>query len=66
MYSTRVDIPKGHPSNSMTWEELKEKFRDCASLSIKTISKENIEKTIELVSGLEKVDDIREVIKLIT
>jgi 2-methylcitrate dehydratase PrpD len=41
------------------------KFRDCASCSIKPLSKGQLDKVISLIKQLESVDDISEVIKLL-
>ena len=31
VYSKRVNNPKGHPSNPLSWKELEDKFKDCAA-----------------------------------
>lgn len=53
----RTDFPKGHPQNPMSWQELVDKFKDCASYAAKPLAKSNIEKVIELVGSLEYLDD---------
>jgi len=65
-YSKRVDFPYGHPKNPMTTDDLLEKFRDCISYAAKPIPKSNIERAIELMLNLEKVDNISQVIQLFT
>jgi len=65
-YLKRVDFPYGHPKNPMTTDDLLEKFKDCVSYAAKPIPKSNIERAIELMLNLEKVDDISQVIQLFT
>ena len=64
VYSAKVNIPKGHPSNTMTDEELETKFKSCASWVSKGMSSEVVNDLIEMLSNLEQVDDIRQVTKL--
>lgn len=59
-YSARVDIPRGDPALPLTDEELLAKFRDCARNQLQP---ENMERSVDLVLGLEKVTDIGTVIK---
>lgn len=64
-YSKQLDVAYGHPQNPITWQDLTDKFRDCASYSEKPISQENIEKAIDMVNRLEKIDDVNQVIELL-
>ena len=64
-YIRREDHRKGSPKNPMTTEDLINKFRDCAKHGRKQMSKQKIEKVIELVKNLEEVDNIGEIIQLI-
>jgi 2-methylcitrate dehydratase PrpD len=65
-YSKRVDVLKGSLANPMTNEELIEKFKDCASHSVKPIKKQNIDKAAELIFNIDKVDDIADIMPLIS
>jgi 2-methylcitrate dehydratase PrpD len=65
-YLRRVDFPYGHPKNPMTTDDLLEKFRDCVSYAAKPIPQKNIERAIELMLNLEKVDDVSQLIQLFT
>jgi len=65
-YSKRVDFAYGHPKKPMTTDDLLEKFKDCVSYAAKPMPKSNIERAIELMLNLEKVDDISQVIQLFT
>jgi 2-methylcitrate dehydratase PrpD len=65
-FSSRVKAPKGNPLfRPLTADEIIEKFRQNISFS-NTVSKENSEKALELINHLEEVDDISQVIKLLT
>jgi len=65
-YSKRMDIPKGNPKNPLTMNDLVEKFRDCASYSAKSIPQKSIERAIQLTLNLEEVEDIRQIIRLLS
>jgi 2-methylcitrate dehydratase PrpD len=52
----QVDIPRGHPQFPLTWDELEEKFFDCAS---QALPEEKIHKSLELIRTLEETS-IRE------
>ncbi|HXG52343.1 MAG TPA: MmgE/PrpD family protein [candidate division Zixibacteria bacterium] len=46
----RYDVARGHPEKPMTWEELCEKFRDCARL---VLPKPRIDEAIDAVTRLK-------------
>lgn len=52
----RVDQPKGNPENPLSREELLDKFRSCASLSM---NRDSIKRVIEKVLNIEKLNSIR-------
>lgn len=58
-YSARVDIPRGDPALPLTDDELLAKFRDCARSRLR---REEMERSVDLVLGLEKVADVGTVI----
>ncbi len=62
VYSKRVDYAYGSPQYPI---DVVAKFRDCASLSVRSLSERNIERVIELISRLQEVDDVSEVIQLV-
>jgi 2-methylcitrate dehydratase PrpD len=66
VYSKRVDLVYGHPQNPMSWEDLIRKFRDCASYSAKPIPEENIDRVVEMITHLENVQDVREIVGLVS
>src|SRR5262245_2691509 len=53
-YSARVDIPRGDPAVPLTDDELLSKYRDCG----RRLRPDDIERSVGLVLGLEKVTDI--------
>ena len=54
-YSARVDIPRGDPALPLTDDELLAKYRECARSRLRP---DDIERSVGLVLGLEKVADI--------
>jgi 2-methylcitrate dehydratase PrpD len=54
-YNTRVDIPRGDPALPLTDDELMTKYRDCGRSRLRP---EDIERSVGLVLGLERVTDI--------
>lgn len=56
----RYDVARGHPEKPMSWAELGEKFRDCASL---VLSRKNTEEAIQLVGRLEQLRSIAPLIR---
>jgi hypothetical protein len=50
-----VQHSKGHPANPLTAVALQDKFEDCAYGVLK---RQDLRQVIELVQGLEQVDDI--------
>ena len=53
--SARVDIPRGDPALPLTDNELLCKYRDCARIQLRA---EDIERSVELLLGLQKLTDI--------
>jgi 2-methylcitrate dehydratase PrpD len=51
-HTLRVDTPRGDPSRPLAWDELAEKFRDCAGT---VLSAQAIERTVHLVERLEEL-----------
>ena len=64
-YSRREELAKGHPNNQMSEAEFSEKFRDCVKRSVKPIPQQQIDKVLDLLNKLEKVDEIGEVVRLL-
>jgi 2-methylcitrate dehydratase PrpD len=61
----KVHDPTGSPQNPMSFEQCVKKFKDCTSYSIKPLSEDTINRIIQTIENLEKVDDVCELIKLV-
>lgn len=55
-YTRVVETQKGHPNSPISDEELQAKYRYCAGRA--NLAQDKIERSIDLVSGLEKVSNI--------
>nr|WP_298099256.1 MmgE/PrpD family protein [uncultured Shinella sp.] len=66
IYSERVNHALGSPENPVSEEALIAKFRDCAAYSKKPLSGETVDRIIELCLHLEELDDIGELIALMS
>lgn len=62
--SGRADFGKGSPANRMSYEEVADKFRECAAFSLWPSDK--AKRVIELVKGLEDLPDVRELTALLS
>ena len=58
----RADVAKGHPLKPMSWGEIGEKFRDCASL---VLSRKNTEEALELVANLDRMRSLLPLMRVI-
>ena len=63
VYSRKVDIAKGDPKNPLNREEMNNKYRDCVRLSL---SPKDTNRTLDLISHLDSVNDIAELIDILT
>jgi 2-methylcitrate dehydratase PrpD len=63
--SKNVEFVYGHPKNPIDAESLVAKFINCASHSVKKISRKSLEKVVAMVMTLENLEDIRELMKKI-
>jgi 2-methylcitrate dehydratase PrpD len=64
-YKEEVEHCLGSVERPMTFEDCTKKFRGCAACSIKPLSTDKVEKVIEMISQLEKLDDATEIIRLL-
>jgi 2-methylcitrate dehydratase PrpD len=56
--TNRVDFPLGSPERPMSFDDCARKFRSCATYSANKLSDDKIERTIDLISRLEELDDV--------
>jgi 2-methylcitrate dehydratase PrpD len=61
----KVEFVYGHPNNPIDAESLVAKFINCASHSVKNISRKSLEKVVAMVMALESLEDMRELMKKI-
>ena len=57
-YTKRVKTALGQPDNPMSNDQLREKFRDCASHSAVPVSNAAVEEAIDMIAHLEQVPDV--------
>jgi len=62
--SGRADFGKGSPANPTSYEEVEDKFRECAAFSLWPSDK--AKRVIQLVKGLEDLPDVRELTALLS
>jgi 2-methylcitrate dehydratase PrpD len=60
MIEGRYDVARGHPEKPMSWAELGEKFKDCASL---VLSRKDADDTIRLVGRLEQLKNLNPLLR---
>ena len=58
------EVP-GTPERPMTWEELRQKFSECAEASIHPVPFENVKRVQDLIQDIETCDEIIEVLALV-
>ena len=62
----RVDYPKGNPKNPASMDDCIRKFRKCVGYSARPFPERQIDKIVELVNDLEKVEDVTFLTELLT
>ena len=58
----RIDVPPGHPSRALTWDELHAKFMDCAKQAPR-ISTANAEAAFADIKNLHALADMRNIVQ---
>jgi 2-methylcitrate dehydratase PrpD len=66
VYSGRLEVSQGGSRELPPFSTYERKFKDCVSYSIKKLSDSNIRLVIEKVEGLEKLEDIKDIIRLLS
>lgn len=62
-FSHQVEHPKGTSQNPLSWEEVAEKFSECARI---VLSEEDAKHTVDLVSNMESLKDITELMAIVS
>jgi 2-methylcitrate dehydratase PrpD len=65
VHKEEVEHCLGSVERPMTFEDCTKKFRECAACSIKPLSADKVEKVIDMIDRLEKLDDATEIIRLL-
>lgn len=64
-YSKQLSVAYGHPRNPMSKLDVIGKFRDCASHSIKPLPSDSIERAVDMLSRLEGIVDVGQIVRLL-
>jgi 2-methylcitrate dehydratase PrpD len=64
-YREEVEHCLGSVERPMNFEDCSRKFRECAACAVKPLAPDKVEKIIEMISELEKLDDATEIIRLL-
>ncbi len=64
-YKEEVEHCLGSIESPMKFEDVTKKFRECAPCSTKALSKDRVEKVIEMAGRLEELKDAAEIIRLL-
>jgi len=62
--TSRKDL--GDSQTQLPWDAYERKFRDCASCSIKPLPEKQLEEIVEHIKNLENIDDVRELVQLLS
>jgi len=65
VYRKRLEVPYGHHTRPLGQQDIENKFRDCALYSVRPLPPENVDRAIALVSHLETLKDVGQVIRLL-
>lgn len=64
-FSARCDIALGHPGNPMSLDQRIGKFLDCAAAAATPVGKPQAMKIVEAVAGLEHLDNVDSLMRLL-
>jgi 2-methylcitrate dehydratase PrpD len=64
--SHKAEGVPGDPKNPVTLDMIETKFRDCVSFSAQAIPAANVDRAIALVRDLEQVEDVSEIMRLLS
>lgn len=63
--SRRTDVMKGDPRNPLTRQDLLGKFHRCLGYAARPVGRDRAERLIELIDGLDRLPDVRELARLL-
>jgi 2-methylcitrate dehydratase PrpD len=61
--SARAEVPRGDPQNPLSWEQLADKFRDCAKIALPV---GQIDRAIAIIETLDDLHDVRQFVKALS
>ena len=64
-YVSRVDKPLGHLSRPLSYEQVVEKFLDCATHAARPLSPQKLQEVVERVDSLEQAPDVAALTRLL-
>ena len=64
-YSKQVEKAYGNPENPMSMAAIVAKLKDCVSYAERPVSEEHTLRLIDIVSELENVEDVRQIVSLL-
>ena len=62
-FSTDIHPHKGTPENPMSWDDMLEKYFNCASMCVKPISQTNLATLAEMIKNLEGVENVNQMMR---
>jgi 2-methylcitrate dehydratase PrpD len=65
VHSETVEEFKGHPRNTMTEDECRDKFLRCSGYSVKPFSRGDLDRIMETVLGMEALNNSNDLMKLL-
>ena len=63
--SKQIQLPRANPKNPVSMDGVIEKFKKCANYSIRTFSKDHIDKMVKILCNLEQLEDATELTQLL-
>ena len=64
VYDERVEVVLGHPKNRLNWNQMNEKFLDCASYAKRKFTEEELLKISETIEHLEDLEDVADLMAM--
>jgi 2-methylcitrate dehydratase PrpD len=62
-FSQVGDPVPGSPEAPLTWDDLRQKFADCAAVAVTPLTDQRIEAAARMAQNLEELDDVTELVR---
>jgi 2-methylcitrate dehydratase PrpD len=62
----QAEVPGSGPEKHLPFADYERKFRDCAAYAVKPRTAKQIDKIVTLIKQLEKIEDIKEIVELLS